>query len=197
MTDILQLIFYNTSSTASVVDVVEQYANIGVSILTGVVAIIGLGYLKPLKDKTRAATFTFWSQLSVQLTVISKWIEQDNGVLDNMYSGNAKRAWSVLTPDSERIKQFKEIVQATLNYIKETDDQMPAYEGWSEDYTRVIGYLSDMVVYDISNNTGYFKFVTEASEDQRKKYCSEICDAIKKLCDGIVEKQKEIEKKIV
>ena len=197
MTDILQLIFYNAPSTASALDIVEQCVSMGVSIFTGVIAIIGLGYIKPLKDKTRAATFTFWSQLSVRLTVIRKWIEQDNGLLDNMYSGNAKIEWSVLAPSTERITQFKEIVQSTLDYIKETSDQMPAYKGWSKDYAEIINYLSDMVIYDIANNSEYFKFVTPVSENARTQYCSEICDTISKICTHIEAKQKKIEKKIV
>lgn len=105
--------------------------------------------------------------------------------------------WSVLTPDLNRIKQFKEIVQATVDYIKETNDQMPAYKGWSEDYAKIIEYLSDMLVYDIANNTGYFKFLTQATENQRKKYCTDICETIDRICKGIKTKQKEIEKRIV
>lgn len=197
MTEIINLIFYNTPSTASALDIAEKCVNIGVSVFTGVIAIIGLGYIKPLKEKTKAATFTFWSQLSVHLTVIRKWIEQDNGILDNMYSSNAKKGWGVLAPDSDRIKQFKETVQETLEYIKAANDQMPAYKGWSEDYAKLIGYLSDMIVYDIGDNTGYFKYVTEVSEAQRGKNCSDICETIKKLCTGIEQKQKEIEQKIV
>lgn len=122
MTDILQLVFYNAPSTASALDIIEKCVGMSASILAGVIAIIGLGYIRPLKDKTRAATFTFWSQLSVRLTVIRKWIEQDNGLLDNMYSSDAKKEWSVLAPNTDRITQFKEIVQSTLNYIKETSD---------------------------------------------------------------------------
>lgn len=197
MTDFLQLIFYNAPSTASALEIVEKCVNIGVNVFTGVVAIIGIGYIKPLKDKTRAATFTFWSQLSIRLTVIRKWIEHDNGILDNMYSSNAKMGWSILAPDTDRIKQFKEIVQATLDYLEETSDQMPAYKGWSEDYTKLIEYLSDIIIYDIADNTGYFKFIAPVREDQREQYCSEICEIIVRICSGIENKQKEIEKKIV
>lgn len=197
MTEILQLIFYNTPSTASTLEIVEKCVNMGVSVFTGVVAIIGLGYIKPLKDKTRAATFTFWSQLSVRLILIRKWINHDNGLLDNMYSGNAKKEWVVLAPKADRIKQFKEIVQATLDYIEETSDQMPAYIGWSGDYAKLIGYLSDMIVYDITDNTGYFKFTKPVGEDERKKYCTEICETIDAICKGIKRKQEKIEKRIV
>ncbi len=197
MTAFLCFVFYNSPSTSSAPELIETYANIVVSILTGVVAILGLGYLKPLKDKTKAATFTFWSQISVRIMVIRKWIEANNGVLDNMYSPAAKKEWTMLSPDEEQINQFKEIVQNTLDYIKNANDQMPAYHGWSEDYAKLIDYLGDMLIYDIANSNDYFKFNVSTTDEDRKKYCSEICKTIDKICSEIKKRQKKIEKKII
>lgn len=74
---------------------------------------------------------------------------------------------------------------------------MPAYKGWSEDYAKIINYLSDMIIFDLANNDGYFKFVTPVSENVRKQHCTEICDTITRMCTQIEIKQKKIEKKIV
>ena len=106
MTDFLCTICYNASSSASIIEIVEIGANIFVAIMTGVVAMLGIGCIKPLKEKTWSATFTFWSQLSVRLMLIRRWLELDTGVLDNLYSPNAKQGWSSLTPTAERINQF-------------------------------------------------------------------------------------------
>ena len=158
---------------------------------------LGIGCIKPLKEKTWSATFTFWSQLSVRLMLIRRWLELDTGVLDNLYSPNAKQGWSSLTPSAERINQFLKIVQSTLDYIQNADDQMPAYHGWSEDYSNLIGYLEDMIVYDISNSITYFKFSTAVTDQQRRQFCQDLCALIDKICSNIKKKQQEIEDKIV
>ena len=44
--------------------------------------------------------------------------------------------------------------------MNETSDQMPAYQGWSEDYTLLLGYLEDMIVYDISDSSTTIHFST-------------------------------------
>ncbi len=186
-------ILYQVFSDA---EVLEAYVNVASSILMGVIAIIGINYLKPLKDKTVTATFTFWAQLRVRLISIKKWLDQDCGLLDNLYSPSAKKDISELTPQNTRIQEFKKIVQSTIKYIEDADDQMPAYEGWSDDYSALIGYLQDMIVYDICNHDDFFKFNKKITDNDREKYKNEICDTIDRVCDGIKKKQSEIEKKL-
>lgn len=197
MTDFLNIIFYNIPSTTSMPELIEIYANIFSSILTGVVAILGLGYLKPLKDKTLSATFTFWSQLSVRLMVVQKWMKLDPSVLNNMYSPEARMGLTALTSDEDRIKGFKNAIQSTIDYIESAEDQMPAYRGWSGDYTKLISYLGDMLVYDVCDSEHYFKFSTHATDEDRNEYCKEICETIDKICTEIEKRQKKVEKRIV
>lgn len=197
MTDFLCNICYNTSSSASIIENIEIVSNILLSVLTGVVAMLGFGCIKPLKEKTWSATFTFWSQLSVRLMLIRRWLELDVGVLDNLYSPLAKQGWSTLTPSSERIHHFLDIVLSTLEFIKNADDQMPAYQGWSEDYSSLISHLEDMVVYDISNSTTYFKYDSPVTDQERRQFGLNLCSLIDRICTNIKNKQKEIEKKIV
>ena len=177
-------------------DVLESYCNIISDILVGVVAIIGVGCLKPLKDKTLSATFNFWSQLRVRLLTIKKWLEQDCGLLDNLYSPESKININILTPEDTRIMEFKKNVQSTLEFIENSNDQMPAYIGWSKDYSQMIAYLEDMIVYDIGDPRRFFKFQHQITESDRKKYRDEICTTIFKICHGIEEKQNQIEKRL-
>lgn len=197
MTDFFQIICYNITNTPSMIETIETWISIVGGIITGVVAIVGLFCFKPLKDKARAATFTFWSQIRIRLEMIHKWLAIDYSILDNLYSPNAKIGTTVLAPDQDRIDQLKSIVTDTLSYIKTAEDQMPAYRGWSVDYARVVEYLEEMLVYDISDNTKYFKFTNPATDAQRKAYCQEICKAIEKICSEIKKKQDYAERRIV
>lgn len=197
MTDFFHIIWYNSASTPSMIETIEIWVNICSGIITGVVAIIGLFCFKPLKDKARAATFTFWSQIRIRLEMIRKWLDIDYGILDNLYSPDAKIGTAVLAPDKDRIDQLKAIISDTLSYIKTAEDQMPAYRGWSVDYAQVVEYLEEMLVYDISNNERYFKFTAPTTDAQRRAYCEEICKAIDKICSEIKKKQDHAESKIV
>lgn len=162
-------------------------------IVIGVVSIIGITYIKPLKDKTLTATFTFWSQLKVRLIEIRVRLEADKGILWNIYE---RKPQEKLAPAMTRVKEIKEEIQNTLDYIKKTPDQMPAYQGWSRDYTQLISLLEDCLVYDICDDNHHFKPVASDSGDL-VDYNTEICTIIDKICSEIDRRQKYLEKKIV
>lgn len=196
MFEYLSKIWNTICSVISEPELIESYCNIISTILMGVIAIIGLGYLKPLKEKAMSATFNFWSQLKVRLLTIKKWLEQDCGLLDNMYSPNSKKDITALAPESTRIDEFKNIVKSTLDFIENSNDQMPAYIGWSKDYTELIAYLEDMILYDVCDHKQFFKFTSPITEENRKKYADDICTVITNICSGIENKQNKIEKQI-
>ena len=129
---------------------------------------------------------------------INEWLKSNYGLLDNMYSQESKKGWeNTLTPPGERIESFKKCINDVLRYMESTEDQMPAYIGWSNDYSELITYFRDMMVYDICDNSQYFKFREEKTTMQRREYIDSICHTIDKICSGIDAKQKNIENKLL
>ena len=115
-----------------------------------------------------------------------------------MYSNEAKGSWeNLLTPSESKIKEFKTIVEETIQYAKSANDQMPAYIGWSDDYNKVLEYLNDMIIYDISNSKYGFKFNTPVSRQDAESYIDSICAVIDKVCMSIDKRQKVIELEIL
>lgn len=178
-------------------EMLEAYTSISSNFLMGVLGILGLSFIKPLKDKTFSATFTFWSQLRVRLKNISDWLEQDKDLLNNMYNSNIRKTWSTLTPEIDRIESFKEIVEETLQYIQQAADQMPAFVGWSKEYNETIKNLQEFILFDICEPNKYFKYNKPETIEQRNQYISSICSSIDLLCNEIEEKQNKLEKKIL
>lgn len=177
---------------------IKDCTSIFLSIVTGVSVIKGLNYLKGLKEKTNAATFTFWSQFRIRIYELMNWLEADNTLIDNLYELKLRDAWeSELTQDSDRVEIYKEKVKETIEYIEKTPDQMPAYIGWTSDYTKIIGFLNDLIQYDICNPKKYFKFSSNQTIKDKKQYCDDICKTMRKLCEKIEQKQREIEKDIL
>lgn len=178
-------------------DKFKDIASIFLSVVTGVNIIRGFNYLKDLRKKTDAATFTFLAQLRVRLIEISQWLENEKGILGNFYTPDAKDAWeSYLSPTDIRVKEFKRKVEDALIYIKSTPDQMPAYRGWTIDYNKLINFLNDVIQYDICDSEKYFKFTAMERESHMEEYCNDICKSIDRICKGIETKQEEIETKL-
>lgn len=173
--------------------IIGEYVEIVVNLITGVVLISGIRYLKPLKEKTVSSTFNFWAQLKIYLSQIVLYIDSDVGVLDNLYSEESRKDWDILSPADLRVKEFKNIVESTIHFLKSSPDQMPAYKGWSDDYSELIQFLNDIIVFDICDKSQYFKFSEKKSVKERNEFGENICRLINKVCEGIVKKQNKVE----
>ncbi len=160
----------------------------------GVGAFRGLSYLKSYKEKRDAATFTFWLQLRVRMMEIKSWLESEYSLVNCLYDQDIRSTWEGESgSDNKRIEIFKKLVQETLEFIKSSSDQIPAYIGWTDDYNKFIAFLTDVILFDISNGDNYFKFVGSCSIIERNKYIEEICTTIDRICNKIVLKQQDIE----
>ena len=179
-------------------EVLKLYIEIALSILSGVVMLIGLNYIKPLKEKTVTATFTFWSQIKVKLTRLKTQIENDNSLIENIFSPELRPSTENLSVTREELSEFKKSILAILDFMEKSSDQMPAYIGWSDDYTKLIDYLNDIVVYNVCDSNNNFKYDRNSQKvipfDQ---YCNDFCSTIQDICTGINYKQKKIEKRIL
>lgn len=163
----------------------------------GVGAFKGLGYLKTYREKRNAATFTFWVQLRVRMMEIKSWLATDYSLIDYLYDEKIRGTWeSESTADIQRIICFKKIVEESIQFIKTSSDQIPAYVGWTDDYNKFIAFLNDLIQFDISDGDNYFKYEEESNISDRNQYVIDICEIIDRMCQEIVIKQKSIENEL-
>ncbi len=182
-----------THTLSNILGNIESITGIIISIVTGVSIILGLRFLKSIKEKQLSATFSFWSQINVRIIRLRKILEWNKGVLNNMYSAEVRTAWETAGPPTELTSEFKALAVETINYIKETPDQMPAYIGWSNDFSEFEEFLSDVIQYDICDSEKNFISSANTKAPDRDKYCKKICDVMKRLNNGIGKKQHELE----
>lgn len=157
----------------------------------------GLGYIKTFEEKKNTATFTYWVQLRIRLLIIKGWLEEDNNLINFLFGEESRATWeSEVGADKQRIEKFLDIVEETIHFIKTTPDQIPAYNGWTDDYNKLIIFLREITLFDISNGKCYFKFNGINNIKERNDYCKDICSVIERMCNGIMHKQAEIEGRI-
>lgn len=184
-------------SSVNVLEHVDQVLTIANSLLALVVIIIGWSWLKPLKEKQSSASFTFWAQLRIRLIKIRSHLKVNNKCLYYLYSQKARESWSsILAPDPNELNSLKITVDETLTFLQSADDQMPPYFGWTDDYTKLLYYLTDIMVFDICNPNAKFKFTTPVEYSDLLDLQDSICTLIESMCANIVSKQKSIENKL-
>ena len=162
-----------------------------------VVIIIGLSWLRPLKEKQNAASFTFWSKLRVRLIQIHRHLQVNDNCLYYLYSPIVSSRWdAILAPDPEEFHSLKDVVDETLTFLQGADDQMPPYFGWTDDYTKLIESLTDIIVFDICEPSAKFRYqeIVEYGDLLNKR--KDICDLIISMCSKIENNQKSIESKL-
>lgn len=180
----------------TVLNNVDTIVGILISIITGVSVILGLHYLKSLKEKYTVATFTFWSQINVRIVRLCSLLKEEKRFLNNMYPHSVQANWETSNLSQQRVKEYQNLVKETLKFLESTDDQMPAYIGWSEDFKEFIQFLTNIIQYDICNSTGQFVEDTTGIISDRDTYWENVCSVMERLQTGINKRQKEIEEKI-
>lgn len=176
---------------------IDQGLSIANGLFTLVVIVIGLSWLKPLKEKQRAASFTFWSQVRIRLIRIHGHLVANDKCLYYLYDPVVSRQWDgILAPPPETFRSLKDMVEETLNFLQGADDQMPPYLGWTEEYTKLLEYLSDIVAFDICDSTTKFKYKETVEYQDLSQLRDGICKLIKDICDKIKTKQLSIEYKL-
>lgn len=174
-----------------------NYSQIILNIVTIISIIVGLNYLRPIKNNVYGATFTYWENIKVRLSIILQYLSKDYNIINNLYSKTTRENWSgALTPNDNSILRFKNIVDETLKYIESAENQMPVYVGWSKDYQVIINFLVDVVVNDITNPNNFFKYKNKQTMMERDNYCKKICSTISTINNAIIDKQTILEKQL-
>lgn len=194
--DIMNTFMCISNSFPKSIDMVKAVVDIIVAIIGGICAIKGINLLKTLREKKVAATFSFWSQLCVKLKMLVSRLEDDPSLINNLYSTTSQTAWSTAgaPPDSQDLCDFDAICNEAFEFIKKAPDQIPAYLGWTDDYTELISFLDDVSHYDIKNCSSRFKFTGNYTMNERDEYVLSICIVINRMIDNIKKAQKDAEK---
>ena len=157
----------------------------------------GIGYLETLKEKKAAATFSFWSQLTVRLCELKTALYYDIRILNGLYSENIRKLWANTSgAPSNIVNKFYQDAHETLLFIKSASDQMPAYKNWMEDYKELIAFLVDVIQYDIRDLGRGFKFTTEENCIDPIDYRDSICQTIDNLLNGMKSEQDDAADKV-
>lgn len=185
------------ASGADILESIEQGLSFAHSLFALVVIVIGLSWLKPLKEKESAASFTFWSQLRIRLIKIHSHLMANDMCLYYLYDPLVSRQWDgVLAPKSETFRSLRDAVDETLIFLQGAKDQMPAYPGWTKEYTELLEYLTDIVAYDICESTAKFKYKEMVEFSNLSVLRSNICNLIESICMKIEARQLSIENKL-
>lgn len=175
------------ASDVNILEYIEKGVSLSSSFFAVVVIIIGLSWLKPLKEKQNAASFTFWSQLRVRLIKVRSYLMANDKCLYYLFDPKVCREWDgVLAPDPEDFRSLKGAVEETINFLQGADDQMPPYLGWTNEYTELLEYLTDIVAFDICDPKAKFRYTDtveyrylSGSRDKLSKLIESICTKIK------------------
>ncbi len=183
-------------------EIIKNLAEIIAIIAGSGIFIKGYKYIKALKEKKVDATFGFWSHLAVKLLKIKSRLSENHNLINNLYDTEIRNDWANegAPPTKEEMELFKKSVGETFLLIETEVDQLPAYNGWTDDYMQVIAFLDDVLHYDIADASKGFKFYKTQNQyvsiEERDKFCYEICETIDNVIIGIKKTQKEVEAKL-
>ena len=132
-------------------EIIKSLAEVFAAIAGGVCAIKGIFLLRNLKERKLMATFGFWSQLVIKLRMLKKRLEHSPALVNNLYSPKAHELWpNIAAPlEADEIDEFISISNEVLLFVKAASDQIPAYVGWTDDYSNLIDFLDDVLYYNI------------------------------------------------
>ncbi len=179
---------------ASGLEPINVIVSIFLSIVTGVSMIFGMRYLKSLKEKKLAASFSFWSQIKLKIIRMHNYMLWNKEIINNFYSVDSRLQWEENEVTMEQLQDFKKLAKEILEYLDQTEDQMPAYNGWSKDMLELIDFLSKVIQYDICKNDDMFFTNEIVKKEVRDAYYADICRIMQSLIEGIQKGQSDLEK---
>lgn len=165
---------------------IKEFAELVATVIGGFCALKGISYIDSLRKKKMLSTFSFESQLFARIYEIYTLISGDDRFFTNLYSNEAYKEWNDKSGvTKEELDSLYNNAKETLEFIKNTPDQLPAYASWGNDYRELIKNLVDILHYDIRSSQKGFKFTASCPMDDRKKYCDSFLKLLERMMDGI------------
>lgn len=181
---------------SSVLDSLSTITGILLSIITGVSMILGMRYLKSLKEKKLSASFSFWSQMKLKIIRLRNYMLWNKEIINNFYNTKSRLGWEEKEVAMEQLQEFKKLAIEILEYLDKTPDQMPAYKGWSKDMIDFVDFLSKLVQYDICKSDEMFFSDNIVKKEERDAYYADVCKIMESLIEGIQAGQAELENEL-
>lgn len=177
-------------------EIISSTENI-VNIIVGIVAIIGgfaaIMYFRKLREKRLNASFSYLSRLKVRIHYLHGTYK--------IYSEDIMRRFvpedSRRSPESSKslfikkvIDNFSNLASETLEFLKNTDDQMPSGIGWTSMLDKFLVFLEDCEKINIEN------FYLWSDLENKDEYISSNLNNMEEMLNLIETYQTKIEQKI-
>ena len=172
-------------------DGIETISSIIVNIIVALGGVLGLLYYRKLREKQKNAVFSYLTQLKVRSeTLYALYITYEQQIME-CFIPETKRRRDLDSTSSfidKIIDEFSQCAAETLEFLKNSNEQMPASKEWSEEYDILIEFLLD--AKHLSMGT-YYKWISDDDKEQRKTYAARHKNNLKKILEDITEKQNE------
>lgn len=163
------------------INIIKILIEIVFTVLTGVSAIIGISYLKKLREKKSEAVIGFWIRLEMQILMIYNRINDFPELLASLCEDDSIEKLSV----KEMEDDFYKMIQNALDFITSNSNQVPLSAGWTQNYKKFVSFLNDYIQYSYrtEDNVVYFhKFRTSVELQnyicEQKEYMKQLINII-------------------
>ena len=182
-----------TSSFANEIVASDHIVAIVTNLILAVVGVIGISYIKKMKEKRYASTFSFCARLKIRLHIMKTIMDEHKDfILDQLIPvGNRKKIDISLESIKQNAKnQMCETAKDTIEFLKNSEDQMPASEGWTDKCSTLFEFLEDYS--RLSDNFEHLEWEGNYS-NKKEEYYTKHYSNITSMLKDIEEQQKDIE----
>lgn len=175
----------------------STFSDIIVNFIVIIGGVLGLSYIKRMREKQSDATFSYLMRLNIRLKYFKIIFEKyrDN-IMGRFYPETYRREPSVerMNLVEETIQDLSQQAKETLDFLRNEDNQLPAKKGWVENINQFIELL---IICEQLKNREYFMWTeNEDIEKEKDGHYKEIMKIINTLLNMVNERQKELENKI-
>ncbi len=186
------------SNTLFTVDNVESFSNIITNIIVIIGGVFGILYLQKLREKQIDATFSYLARLKIRLQyILDIMIKYKLQILDRFIISNKRRnSIANVATSSFVLEQLALRSKETIQFLMDSDDQVPASENWLEYCDILLEFLEDC---EKLLEKDYYKWVPDKDTDTEKlqeEYYEKHKTNIELMLNSIRNNQKEIQEKL-
>ena len=175
----------------------ENFISTITAFIVAITGVIGISYINKIKEKRYNATFSFCARLKIRLHIIKDLLDNHKDfMLDQLLPVSSRKKTDI--SEQSVVKNAKnlmhETVCETIEFLKNSDDQMPAAEGWSKKCTILFEFLEDFS--RMSDEYEHLKWPKDQFETKKEEYYDLHYSNITSMINDIENQQVEIESKI-
>lgn len=188
--------FFQTLASYDDIQNIESYTNIIGNLVIIVGGMMGIIFFRHLRNKQENAIFSYLTQLQVRIKTLYEIFEKYHAPIMERFVPQTSRRTDVTGQTAfidEIIQNFISTAQETLDFLKKTDNQMPASKNWPELFNCLIEFLLD--VKCLSMDT-FHKWPQGNCEQLKNDYYNKHKENLEAILKAIDKNQKKIVKRI-